>query len=125
MHGDSMVHIASARPGDASPTGAAYVVAENPTLQDPRFQLLVHRRRTFAWSLTATMLVVYFGFILTLAFSPQTLGHPISSGTPSTWGIPVGLGMFVFTFLLVAIYVYRANTSFDAAISEIKCGDQK
>ncbi|MFL9897958.1 DUF485 domain-containing protein [Paraburkholderia sediminicola] len=120
-----MVHTASAQPGDASPPSAAYVVAVNPILQDPRFQVLVHRRRTFAWSLTATMLIVYFGFILTLAFSPQTLGHPISSGMPSTWGIPVGLGMFVFTFLLVAIYVFRANTAFDAAIAEIKQGAQK
>ncbi|MFM0172062.1 DUF485 domain-containing protein [Paraburkholderia sediminicola] len=120
-----MVHTASAQPGDASPPNAAYVVAVNPILQDPRFQVLVHRRRTFAWSLTATMLIVYFGFILTLAFSPQTLGHPISSSMPSTWGIPVGLGMFVFTFLLVAIYVFRANTAFDAAITEIKQGTQK
>ena len=68
-----MVHTASTHPGDASPPSAGYVVAVNPILQDPRFQVLVHRRRTFAWSLTATMLIVYFGFILTLAFSPQTL----------------------------------------------------
>ncbi|WP_429271388.1 DUF485 domain-containing protein [Paraburkholderia sp. EB58] len=32
--------------------------------------------------------------------------------------------MFVFTFALVAVYVARANSSFDHAISEIRNGVQ-
>ncbi len=94
----------------------------HPILSDPRFKTLVRKRRTFSWSLTVLMLIVYFSFILTLAFSPSLLGRPIVEGQPATWGIPVGFGMFVITFVLVAIYVFRANTVYDAAISDIKQG---
>jgi uncharacterized membrane protein (DUF485 family) len=96
--------------------------AANPLLDDPRFRALVRQRRTFSWTLTILMLVVYFAFILTLAFAPALLGRPIVDGSPATWGIPVGFGMFVFTFVLVAVYVARANTLHDRAVNEIRQG---
>lgn len=120
-----MEHIAPAYSSDASDAGSIRPVVTNPILDDPRFQRLVHKRRTFSWSLTALMLTVYFAFILTLAFSPALLGRPIVEGQPATWGIPVGFGMFAVTFLLVAVYVARANTVYDSAISEIKQGGGK
>jgi uncharacterized membrane protein (DUF485 family) len=94
----------------------------NPLLDDPRFQTLVRKRRAFSWMLTVLMLTVYFAFILTLAFTPALLGRPIKQGYPATWGIPVGFGMFVFTFAIVAIYVARANTLHDRAVNEIRQG---
>nr|WP_259460815.1 DUF485 domain-containing protein [Paraburkholderia sp. BL23I1N1] len=94
----------------------------NPLLDDPRFCALVRARRTFSWTLTILMLTVYFAFILTLAFAPALLGRPIVDGSPATWGIPVGFGMFVFTFALVAVYVARANTTQDRAVNEIRQG---
>ncbi|WP_168790996.1 DUF485 domain-containing protein [Paraburkholderia aromaticivorans] len=97
-------------------------VTANPLLNDPRFKALVRARRTFSWTLTLLMLTVYFAFILTLAFSPTLLGHPVAQGDSTTWGIPIGFGMFVFTFVLVAVYVARANSSYDRAISEIRNG---
>lgn len=110
------------------PMSAQYAAADpplpaaNPLLDDPRFPALVRKRRTFSWILTTLMLAVYFAFILTLAFAPALLGRPISKGYPATWGIPVGFGMFVFTFVLVAIYVARANTRHDRAVNEIRQG---
>ncbi|OXC76058.1 Membrane protein, clustering with ActP [Caballeronia sordidicola] len=107
-----------------------YVAAEppppaaNPLLEDARFVALVRARRKFSWTLTILMLTVYFAFILTLAFAPALLGRPIIAGYPATWGIPVGFGMFVFTFVLVAIYVVRANTTYDRAVNEIRQGVQ-
>ncbi|WP_423213157.1 DUF485 domain-containing protein [Paraburkholderia ginsengiterrae] len=94
----------------------------HPLLDDPRFQAHVRARRTFSWMLTALMLAVYFAFILTLAFAPALLGRPIVEGQPATWGIPAGFGMFIFTFVLVAVYVARANTTQDRAVSEIRQG---
>jgi uncharacterized membrane protein (DUF485 family) len=96
--------------------------AANPLLDDPRFRALVRERRAFSWLLTILMLAVYFAFILTLAFAPALLGRPIVEGSPATWGIPVGFGMFVFTFVLVAVYVARANTFHDRAVNEIRQG---
>ena len=30
-----------------------------------------------------------------------------------TWGIPVGIGIIVFTVIITGIYVHRANSEFD------------
>jgi uncharacterized membrane protein (DUF485 family) len=89
-------------------------------LGDVQFHQFVRRRRRFSWTLAASMLVAYFAFILLIAFAPGVLGTPIVAGHPTTWGIPIGLGMLVFTFGLVAIYVYRANTVYDVLLERIR-----
>ena len=93
--------------------------ARNPILDNPEFRILVHQRRTFAWSLTGIMLLVYFSFILALAFKPNAIGTPINEGLPMTWGIPLGFGMLAFTTLLVAVYVWRSNACYDQRIKAI------
>jgi uncharacterized membrane protein (DUF485 family) len=84
---------------------------------DPRFHRLVARRRRFAWTLTAAVIVIYFGFIGLVAFAPRLLGAPLSGVI--TVGIPVGLAVIVSAFLLTALYVHRANSEFDALTREI------
>ncbi|SMG60453.1 DUF485 domain-containing protein [Paraburkholderia susongensis] len=118
-----MEHPVPAVAGAAMESMAASATAAHPLLNDSRFRDLVRKRRTFAWSLTLLMLAIYFAFILTLAFSPKLLGTPIVSGEPSTWGIPVGFGMFVLTFALVAVYVHRANSVHDVIAAAIRAGD--
>ena len=108
-----------------------YVAAEpplpaaHPLREDPQFLALVRARRRLSWTLAILMLTVYFAFILTLAFAPALLAKPMVAGHPATWGIPVGFGMFVFTFALVAVYVVRANTTFDRAANSIRQGVQQ
>lgn len=87
---------------------------------DPNFIKLVTTRSAFAWKLTIAMLVVYFSFILTIAFSPETLGTPLSSDTVTTVGIPVGIIIIIFAFMLTGIYVRRANSEFDDLTTKIK-----
>lgn len=87
---------------------------------DPNFEQLVSERSKFAWRLTIAMLVVYFAFILTIAFSPSTLGVPLGDDTVTTVGIPVGIAIIVFAFILTGIYVRRANTEFDDLTAKIK-----
>ena len=87
---------------------------------DPNFQELVTKRSKFAWTLTISMLVVYFAFILTIAFDPGALGVPMSDDTVTTVGIPVGVAIIVFAFALTGIYVRRANGEFDALTAKIK-----
>ena len=81
-------------------------------LQNPRFQELVHQRTRFAWTLTILMLVIYFGFILLVAFAKPLLAMKIGEGVTSL-GILLGLGVIVSAFILTGIYVYRANSYFD------------
>jgi len=87
---------------------------------DPNFKELVKKRTKFAWTLTISILVVYFSFILTIAFSPSLLATPISSNTVTTIGIPIGIFVIVFSFILTGIYVRRANSEFDTLTTKIK-----
>jgi len=87
---------------------------------DPNFQTLITKRTTFAWTLTIAMLIVYFAFILTIAFDPSALGTPLSEGSVTTVGIPVGIAVIVFAFVLTGIYVRRANSEFDDLTAKIK-----
>jgi uncharacterized membrane protein (DUF485 family) len=86
---------------------------------NPSYQKLVSTRSSFAWTLTIIMLVVYYTFILLIAFSPETLGTSISGGM-ATWGIPVGMGIIVFAFAMTGIYVKRANNEFDGLLEDVK-----
>jgi len=87
---------------------------------DPNFKTLVAKRSRFAWTLTIAMLVVYFAFILTIAFVPELLGTPLSEGSVTTVGIPVGVAIILFAFVLTGIYVRVANNSFDVLTAKIK-----
>ena len=79
----------------------------------PQFKQLVAKRERFAWLLSAIMLGLYVTFILLIAFAPQLLGTPISAGSVTTWGLPMGVGLILSAFILTGIYVYRANGEFD------------
>ncbi|MBK1640862.1 hypothetical protein CKO12_03000 [Chromatium okenii] len=81
--------------------------------QHPRYQELICSRRCFAWNLTALMLVMYYGFILVIAFGPKLLGTPIAAGAVMTMGIPVGVVIIVAAFILTGLYVAKANGKFD------------
>lgn len=81
-------------------------------LANPKFQELVQKRSAFAWTLSIAMLVIYYGFILLVAFGKGFLGTPIGSGV-TTWGIPIGLFTIISAFILTGIYVNRANGEFD------------
>ena len=86
---------------------------------NPKYQELVGKRSKFAWTLTIIMLVVYYAFILFIAFSPETLGASLSGGM-TTVGIPVGIAIIVFAFAMTGIYVKRANSEFDELLNEVK-----
>lgn len=87
---------------------------------DPDFLHLVKTRSSFAWTLTIVMLVIYFGFVLTIAFDPSILGTPLSEGSVTTVGIPVGVGVIISAFILTGIYTRRANGEFDELTAKIK-----
>lgn len=87
--------------------------------QNPKFEALVSKRSAYAWTLSIIMLVIYYTFILLIAFSPQTLGTPIGNNV-MTLGIPIGVGIIVIAFVLTGIYVHRANTEFDVLTNAIK-----
>ena len=95
----------------------------DPMLQriasNPNYNELRTRRLRFGWTLTIAMLIVYYGFVLLVAFGKQTLATPIGDGV-MTWGIPIGFGVILFTIVVTAIYVLRANREYDDLSDRIK-----
>jgi len=89
-------------------------------IQDlPRFKELVTRRNRLAWTLAILVLVVYYSYILIIAFDPSVFGTPISSESVITIGIPIGAGIILMCWLLTGLYVNRANKVYDAITEEI------
>jgi uncharacterized membrane protein (DUF485 family) len=86
--------------------------------QDPNYQELVRRRSSLGWTLSLIMLIIYFGFILLVAYAPKFLGTPLGTGV-TTIGIPIGLFVIVSAFLLTGIYVSKANSKYDPLIRKI------
>ncbi|OPF63351.1 MULTISPECIES: DUF485 domain-containing protein [Hydrogenophaga] len=91
-------------------------------LDNPKYQQLRRKRSSFGWWLTAAMMIVYYGFILLVAFNKEWLSQRLGEGV-MTVGIPVGFGVILFTIVITAIYVRRANSEFDdlshAIITEV------
>ena len=84
----------------------------------PSYQALKARRTSFGWWLTAAMMVVYYGFILLVAFNKPLLSTRLGEGV-MTLGIPLGFGVIVFTIIITAVYVRRANSEFDRLTEEV------
>jgi uncharacterized membrane protein (DUF485 family) len=86
--------------------------------KNPDYQELVRKRSSYGWSLSFAMLIIYFGFILLVAYAPKFLGIPLGTGV-TTIGIPIGLAVIVSAFVLTGIYVRRANSEYDALTRKI------
>jgi uncharacterized membrane protein (DUF485 family) len=86
--------------------------------QNPKYQALKSGRTTFGVVLTIIMLVVYYGYIALIAFNKPFLAQPVGEGVTSL-GIPLGMGVIVFTILITGLYVYRANKRYDALTEDI------
>jgi uncharacterized membrane protein (DUF485 family) len=84
----------------------------------PQYQALRRKRSRFGWTLTVLMLAVYYGYIGLIAFDKPFLARAIGSGVTSI-GIPIGLGVIVFTILITLLYIRRANGEYDRETAQI------
>lgn len=88
-------------------------------LKNPKYMQLVKQRDTLAWTLSALVCVMYFGFILMIAFAPDILTEPIAADSVIPLGMLIGVGVIVLSCVLTGVYVYRANQTFDPIVNEI------
>lgn len=86
---------------------------------NPKFQTEMAKRRRFAWTLAIIVLVTFYSFILVVAFAPKVLHVPITPGSTTSIGVPIGVGLIVFLWLLTGYYVRRANREFNDINKEI------
>jgi len=83
-----------------------------------KFKKLVKKRLSVSLTLTAVVLFVYFGFILTVAFYKDLLAYKI--GEHLTIGLPIGIGIIFFAWLLTGLYTHWANHSYDKSVREFR-----
>lgn len=88
-------------------------------LANPRFLELTSKRSRFAWLLSAIMLVVFYGYVLVVAFRPDLLATKLHDGATLSVGVPIGAAIIVLAWLLTTIYVARANTEFERLNQQI------
>lgn len=93
--------------------------AYNKIKANPKFKELVAKRSAFAWTLSAAILIIYFGFIFIIAYAPGFLGTPLSAGSVTTIGFPIGVLVILSAIALTGIYVAKANSEFDQMTRQI------
>jgi uncharacterized membrane protein (DUF485 family) len=86
---------------------------------NPKYAELVRKRSSFAWLLSILVLIIYYSFIMVIAFAPKVLGTPLSEGSVTTIGLPIGVGVILSAIVLTGIYVRRANTEFDELTKQL------
>ncbi len=81
---------------------------------------LAAARWRVAASLTATMMVLYFGFILLIAYDKDLLTRVVVPGL--SIGILLGALVILAAWVLMLIYVRWANRHHDHAVTAIREG---
>ena len=91
----------------------------NSIFDNANFKALVHERTRFGVTLTIVMLVIYYGFILLVAFGKGFLATKIGGGV-TTIGMVIGLAVILSAFVLTGIYTQRANTRYDDLTEKLR-----
>lgn len=86
--------------------------------QSGELKALDSARWRVAVRLTVAMMVVYFGFILLVAYNAPLLSRLIVPGL--SVGILLGALVIVSAWVLIWIYVRWANEHYDAAIDALR-----
>ena len=87
-------------------------------MSEHQFRSLAATRWRIAISLTATMVAIYFGFILLIAYDKPLMGRILTRGL--SLGVLLGALVIVLSWVLTWIYVRWANTHYDAGLDELR-----
>jgi uncharacterized membrane protein (DUF485 family) len=73
-----------------------------------------------ALGLTAVMILIYFGFILLIAFDKPLMARLLTPGV--SLGMLLGALVIVAAWLLTLVYVRWANRVYDVALEQLRKG---
>lgn len=85
---------------------------------NPKYLELRTKRNRLGWTLTIIMLLAYYGYVALIAFDKPFLAKPIGAGVTSL-GIPIAMGLILFTIVITVFYIRRANSEFDRLTEEV------
>ena len=80
---------------------------------NPKYTELVSKRSSFAVKLAIFMLVVYYGFVLVIAFNKEFFATKLSAEGVMTFGWPIAVTIILIAFITTVIYVVKANGEFE------------
>lgn len=86
---------------------------------NPKYQELVSKKNSLGIKLGVFVLVMFYAYILTIAFNKEVLATKIGDGV-TTIAFPIALAILVISFLTTIIYVRKANGEFEDLNNEIK-----
>ena len=86
---------------------------------NPKYQELVSKRNSFSLKLSLFVLVMFYAYIVVIAFDKELLATKIGEGV-MTVAFPVGAAIIIISFITTLIYVNRANNEFEDLTNQIK-----
>ncbi|RKE58590.1 uncharacterized membrane protein (DUF485 family) [Dietzia kunjamensis] len=105
------------------PTGGASRrtpgTAEFTAMQSsPAFQELRSKFRAFVFPMTVAFLIWYFLYVILAVYATDFMATKVFGNI--TWGLIIGLGQFVTTFLITFLYIRFANRVIDPRAESIR-----
>ena len=88
-------------------------------LQHPKYTALVKGRTRASMIFFGCTVVIYAGFILTMAYMPEVFAQPLGPNWTMSVGLFVGLLVACSAVILIALYVYFSNKWFAPLLAEI------
>lgn len=86
---------------------------------NPKYKELIAKKNSFSIKLGVFVLVMFYAYILVIAFNKEVLATKIGDGL-ITIAFPIALAILVISFITTLIYVKRANGEFENLTNEIK-----
>lgn len=87
-------------------------------IHDAEVEALARMQGRVGAAMTTAIVVVYFGFVLLVAFFKPLLARPLVPGL--SLGILIGALVIVFAWLLTGLYVRWANRVYDAEVARLR-----
>ena len=88
-------------------------------LKHPKYQELVRRRTKVSMMFFVDTLIIYSGFILTMAYLPEVFAQPLGEGWTMSVGLLVGLLVVCSAVIMIALYVWFSNKVFDPLLDAV------
>lgn len=86
-------------------------------INSDRFKELVRKRWNISIILTVLLFVMYYGYILIVAYGKSFLITKV--GINTNWGIILGVGVIILSWGLTAAYVVWANNVYDPEVKAL------
>ena len=86
---------------------------------NPKYKELVSKRNALGIKLGIFVIVMFYAYILVIAFNKELLAAKIGVGV-TTIAFPIALAILVLSFITTLIYVKRANGEFEDLEMSIK-----